>query len=201
MSETTEISTQFGIWEFGDLTIDLDRIPQATIIAAAKRAFVHVLKNEADSKAGTVLDKQIAAGELHADDRDEAKKRLMAEYQAAYLESFYSGTWGTGQRASAGPRLDALETEYQRALAKTVRAWIANKKLPYDKETKTWSWMSAAGKQTRTIEQAVAGYESKMKPEEKAALMAAAQETVDYKKRQAAALKAIPTVAEEEMGI
>lgn len=207
MSEHSEIwapvAESLGTWDYDEgLAIDLSRIPQSVIIEAARRGLIHVLNNEAMSKAGTVVDKAIAAGEVTAEGREAKRQELINQYRLGYVESFYDGTWGTGRRASAGagPRVDPLETEFNRLVAKQVREVMTkDKRFTYDKEDKTWFVViKATGeRRTWTLEQAITGYVSKMPDEKRAALMTAAQEIVEAKKRQAAASKV--TAAAEPM--
>jgi hypothetical protein len=190
------------VYQYGEHEIDFSKLPDGVVTTALKRAFSHVLSNEVKSKSGTVTAKMIADGSLSAEDLDAKREELETQYRNEFIAAFYDGTWGSGTRGTAGPRIDSLEAEYQRLLAKTVRAYLSgNKKIGYDKETKTWFWTLADGtRQTRTIEEAIEGYQSKMKPAEEQALREAAAETVAAKKRAAEASKA-RAGDEEEMAI
>jgi hypothetical protein len=187
------VAESLGVWQYDDnLDIDLGRIPQAVILEAARRGFTHVLNNEAMSKAGTVVDKAIAAGEVDADEREAKRQELIDEYRKAYVATFYDGTWGTGRRAASGPRVDALETEFNRLVAKEVREVLTkDKRYNWDKVAKNW-FIVVAGQPNRvvTLEGAVEAYLGRMTDAKREALTDAAREIVEAKKRQAAATKA-----------
>lgn len=194
MSETINLANR-GIWQWaprdGSVVYDINLadVPDHVILEAAKRGLAHVLSNEAASKAVEAMDKM-----ENITDRDATRAELLNEYRLDYIDTFMNGSWGTGRRGPSGPRVDALTTEYQRLLAKEVRQAMASAKMKYSKDEKLWFIMSGDRRITRTLEQACDGYLSK-NPGKHDALMAQAQETVDFKKRQAELKQAAPAVA------
>ena len=205
MSDTMNETPESTVWKFSDaIEFDLAELPQAVVWRATQRGLNHVLSNEASSKAGTVAKKMIAAGELSQDQYEAKAKELADDYRLEYVAAFFDGSWGSGRRVSTGPRLDAFDSAFAKLLAKTVRTYLNNKLgkggVTYDKATKTWSWMTNSGLQTRTIEEAIEGYESKMKPAEREALETAAREMVDAAKRAAEASKSA-VMEDDEMAL
>lgn len=189
------------VYKWGKHAIELDRLPANVVDEALRRAFNHVMSNEAKSKSGTVSKKMIAEGDL--DSEPSAIKTMRDEledtYRESYIASMYDGTWGTRRGGgTSGPRLDSLETEFNRILASTVKEGLnKHPNIRFDKEAKVWFWLLGDGsKETRTLEQAMENWVSVEGRRE--TLMAQAQKAVDFKKQQAeakAAVKAAPTEA------
>lgn len=190
-NETETNGANGRVWKYGKFDIDFDKLPANVVDEALRRAFTHVLSNEAKSKSGSATDKMISEGALSNEADSVASKRaeLEDEYRAAYIQAFYDGSWGEGRRGPSGPRVDALETEYNRAVTDAVRAYmraeVANNRISYDKANKQWFWVdeTSNNRETRTIDEASANYEASLSDEERAAFMEQAREAVAFKQR------------------
>lgn len=189
------------VWSYGKFEVDFNKLPPNVVDEALRRAFTHVLSNEAKSKSGSATDKMIADGVLANDADSVSSKRneLEDEYRAAYIESFYDGSWGLGRRGPSGPRVDPLETEYSRCIADAVRSYlrgeVSAKRMAYDKAEKQWYWMDSDTntRETRTLEEACTNYEAGLSGDEKAAFMDQAREAVAFKQRKVQLAAAAPS--------
>lgn len=73
-SETNETQTNGSVVKWGDLSLDLSTVPQATVIALAQRGFTHVLGNEVASSVSGM--------------KKETNEDGSAKYSESELEAF-----------------------------------------------------------------------------------------------------------------
>jgi hypothetical protein len=177
-----------------DISLPFSDIPVSMLRLGFTRAMSHVLGNEVAAKVLSMGNKMEANGEFTS---EEARKQWAAEktleLRQDYIESVKAGTWGSGTRGPSGPRVDPLETEYDRVIADATRAYLRDavkgKQIAYDKGAKHWFWQVDGQLQTRTIEEAIESFESKQSPEKLAKFREAAAEMVQVKRRRAEAAK------------
>lgn len=176
MSESVEMNGAGGyaikgldanrVWTYDKTVIDFNALTQRTLDLAVVRAFSHVLGSEVSAKVGGTIDKLIAEGKATKADRDSESvmfEELKQQYRAEYADEILSDDWGLGKRGPSGPRLDPVETVYQRELEKETRKYVATVMKPdYNKTTKLWTVTRRINGEpvvgTMSIEQACALY-------------------------------------------
>ena len=112
---------------YGDITIDLTTLPEASVLALVSRGLTRYLGSEVSSKAIT-----------HFKDVPEASDADKTAYadavRAEFLQHLLAGTVGQGR--ATGPRKDPVETEAKAIAAREVRETLKTHKLGFTKPAK-----------------------------------------------------------------
>lgn len=178
---------------FGATSYDLADFPDHILHRLMHRAVSHVLGNEVSSKVGALIKKRNEAGETV---NDAEKAAMEDDFRAAFIKAMQDGTWGSGLRASSGPRgpsvnrADALfaiavKGEVIKLLNKAVKAGSVQV-ITID-GVKHWQFPNGS---TPTLDDACASWQANPKNEATInALRDAAQVKADAE-REAAALRA-----------
>ena len=190
-SQMSEVST---ILAYGEHSIDLQAIPQASLVALARRGLVHYLGNEQSAKVSNAKKEAEAKGENFGEAEIETLKvKLVAEAVAA----IHAGQIGQGNRGpSKDPLQAAIESVTRASVVETLKA--NGIKTPKGEETIT------IGGQVRTLAQMLANRYAR----DKVAIDKEAHKRVeDARKREAvakakaAALREAGPVSVEDLGL
>lgn len=101
-------STASSVITYGSVSIDVAKLPQASVMAMLRRGVSHFLGSEQASKVTSFFDPD---QENPPADTAEARAAKKAEFQADALEKLLAGTVGNSVR---GPTVDPLTTHMRR---------------------------------------------------------------------------------------
>lgn len=108
-----------------NFSVDLEKLPQKSVIALARRGLSHLLGSEQASKVTAYFDPEHDEAEARKSEDKNAKK---LDFQKAAFQALLDGTIGASVR---GPSVDPISAIINRLAKAEVKAILANFKLKW----------------------------------------------------------------------
>lgn len=121
---------------YGDYTVDVAKLPQASVMALLRRGFSHFMGSEQASKVtGRFTPNDKGALPEGVTDTPEARTAYKSEVQTAAFAALQAGT--VGQHVSRGPKVDPITATKQAIARREVTETLKANGLKFPKGDET----------------------------------------------------------------